>query len=95
MNRKSNIIVLGTVLGLAVAATAGAATTAMPATQATCDALTKQADTALSAHKSDAKAKTAQEQREKGVTECKAGNYAKGAEHLRTAITDLGMKPVN
>lgn len=50
---------------------------------------------ALAAHKGDAKAKAAHEQREKGAQECKAGNYAKGADHLRTAITDLGMKPVD
>jgi hypothetical protein len=64
------------------------------ATQATCDALLKQASSALTSHPGDAKAKAAQEQRDKGEKECKAGNYAKGAEHLRKAISDLGMKPV-
>jgi hypothetical protein len=92
MKRNRNLIALGTILGLAAVAPAGAAT---PATQATCDALLKQADAALVAHKGDAKAKAAEEQRAKGATECKAGNFAKGAEHLRTAIADLGMKPVN
>ena len=97
MKRNTTMIALGTLLALAAVGTAGAATpTAQAAaTQATCDALVKQADSALTAHKGDAKAKSAQEERDKGEKECKAGNYAKGAEHLRKSITDLGMKPVN
>jgi hypothetical protein len=55
----------------------------------------KQADSALATHKGDTKAKAAQPERDKGDKECKAGRYDKGAEHLRRAITDLGMKPVN
>lgn len=96
-NRKTTLLVAGTMLALAGLGTAGAATNATQpaATQATCDALTKQADSALSTHKTDAKAKSAQEHRDAGAKDCKAGNYAKGAEHLRRAITDLGMKPVN
>jgi hypothetical protein len=96
MKRNTTMAALGTLMTLAAIGTAGAATeAASTATQATCDALVKQADNALSTHKSDAKAKAAREQRDKGDKECKAGNYAKGAEHLRHAITDLGMKPVN
>jgi hypothetical protein len=97
MKRNTTMIALGTMLALAAVGTAGAATAAAQpaATQATCDALAKQADSALTAHKGDAKAKSAQEQRDKGEKECKAGNYEKGAEHLRKSITDLGMKPVN
>lgn len=97
MKRNMTLIALGTMVALAAVGTASAATTAAQpaATQATCDALVKQADSALTAHKADPKAKSAQEQREKGEKECKAGNFAKGAEHLRLAITDLGMKPVN
>jgi ABC-type transporter MlaC component len=98
MKRNTTLIALGTMVALAAVGTASAATTtaAQPAaTQATCDALVKQADSALTAHKADPKAKSAQEQRDKGEKECKAGNFAKGAEHLRRAITDLGMKPVN
>jgi hypothetical protein len=97
MNRKTTLMAMGAMIALAGFGTAGAATNAtqQAATQATCDALMKQADTALAAHKSDAKAKAAQEQRAAGTKECKAGNYAKGAEHLRHAINDLGMKPVN
>jgi hypothetical protein len=68
---------------------------AVVARQATCDELLKQADTAMAAHKGDAKAATAKEQRAKGEAACKAGEFAKGSEHLRRAITDLGMKPVN
>ena len=97
MNRKTTLMAMGAMIALAGFGSAGAATNATQpaATQATCDALMKQADTAVAAHKSDAKAKAAQEQRATGTKECKAGNYAKGAEHLRRAITDLGMKPVN
>ena len=97
MKRNTTMIALGTLVALAAVGSAGAATNAAQpaATQATCDALVKQADSALTAHKTDPKAKSAQEQREKGEMECKAGNFAKGAEHLRRAITDLGMKPVN
>lgn len=97
MKRNMTITALGTMLVLAAVGTAGAATNpAQPtATQATCDALARQADTALTAHKTDAKSKAAQEQRDKGEKECRAGNHAKGAELLRRAITELGMKPVN
>jgi hypothetical protein len=97
MNGKTKMLALGTMVALAGFATAGAATTTnhATATQATCDALTKQADTAITAHKTDSKAKSAQEQRDAGAKDCKAGNYAKGTEHLRRAITDLGMKPVD
>lgn len=96
MKRNTTMLALGTMVALAAVGTAGAATApAQPAaTQATCDALLKQADSALTTHKGDAKAKAAQEQRDKGAKECKAGNFAKGAEHLHKAITDLGMKPV-
>jgi hypothetical protein len=91
------LIALGTTLVLAAFGTAEAATstTQHQATQATCDALQKQAASVLAAHAGDAKAKAAQEQRDKGEKECKAGNYAKGSDHLRKAITDLGMNPVN
>jgi hypothetical protein len=97
MKRNTTMMALGTMVALAAFGTAGAATNpAQPAaTQATCDALVKQADSALTTHKGDAKAATAKEQRDKGEKACKAGDYAKGAEHLRRAITDLGMKPVN
>jgi urease alpha subunit len=97
MKRHTSLMVLGSMVALAAAGTAGAATsTAAPvATQASCEALARQADTAVMAHKTDAAAKTAQEQRVKGEKACKAGEYAKGTEHLRRAITDLGMKPVN
>ncbi len=97
MKRNKSMIALGAMVALATFGTAGAATNAAQpaATQATCDALIKQADTSMATHKGDAKAKTAHEQREMGVKECKAGNFAKGADHLRHAITDLGMKPVN
>ena len=96
MKRKTTMLALGTMVALAAVGTAGAATPATQpmATQATCDALLKQASSALTSHPGDAKAKAAQEQRDKGEKECKAGNYAKGAEHLRKAISDLGMKPV-
>jgi hypothetical protein len=96
-NRKTRMLVLGTMLALAGTGVAGAATktSATAATQATCDALMKQADSALTTHKTSTKAKAAQQLRDDGSKECKAGNYAKGAEHLRRAITDLGMKPVD
>jgi hypothetical protein len=96
-NRKTTMLAVGTIIALAGLGTASAATNATQpaATQATCDALMKQADAAVSAHKTDAKAKAAQEHRDAGAKDCKAGNFAKGAEHLRRAITDLGMKPVN
>jgi hypothetical protein len=97
MKRNTTMMALGTMVALAAFGTAGAATNAAApaATRATCDALVKQADSALSTHKGDAKAKGAQEQRDKGEKACKAGEFAKGAEHLRRAITELGMKPVN
>ncbi len=97
MTIHRTLIALGTTLALAAFGTAGAATstTQHQGTQATCDALQRQAGSVLSAHAGDAKAKAAQEQREKGEKECKAGNYAKGSDHLRKAITDLGMNPVN
>lgn len=97
MKRHTSLMVLGSIMALAAVGTASAATTnaASAATQATCDALAKQADTAVMTHRTDANAKTAQEQRDKGEKACKAGEYAKGTEHLRRAITDLGMKPVN
>ena len=97
MKRNTTLIALGTMVAMAAVGTASAATNAAQpaATQATCDALLKQADNAVTTHKADPKAKSAQEQRDKGEKECKAGNFAKGAEHLRHAITDLGMKPVN
>lgn len=96
-NRKTTMLAFGAMLALAGTGLAGAATKAAApaATQATCDALTKQADTAITSHKSSSKAKTAQQLRDEGSKECKAGNYAKGTEHLRHAITDLGMKPVD
>ena len=96
MRLNKTMIALGATVALAAIGTAGAATNAVhpSATQATCDALMKQAGTAMTTHAADAKAKAAQDQRAKGDKECKAGNYAKGAEHLRHAITDLGMKPV-
>jgi hypothetical protein len=94
MKCNTTMLALGTMVALATFGTAGAATQPT-ATQATCDALVKQADTALSAHKGDAKAAGAREERAQGEKECKAGNYAKGAEHLRRAINELGMKPVN
>ena len=95
-NRKTTMLAVGAMLALAGAGVAGAATKAAPAaTQAACDALTRQADSALTTHKTSSKATTAQHLRDAGSKECKAGNYAKGAEHLRQAITDLGMKPVD
>jgi hypothetical protein len=94
MKRNTTIIALATLTTLAAFGTASAATEAT-ATHATCDALVKQADNALTTHKGDSKAKAAREQRDKGEKECKTGNYTKGAEHLRHAITDLGMKPVD
>ena len=97
MKRNTKLMALGTMMALAAVGTAGAATNAAhpAATQATCDALVKQANSALTTHKADAQAKGAQEQRDKGEKACKAGEFAKGAEHLRRAITELGMKPVN
>jgi hypothetical protein len=97
MMRNTRMMALGTMIALAAVGTAGAATNAAQpaATQATCDALVRQADSALTTHKGDAKATAAREQREKGEKACKAGEYAKGAEHLRKAISELGMKPVN
>ena len=97
MKRNTTMPALGTMIALAVVGTAGAASNPghPAATQAICDSLIKQADSALASHKTDAKATAAHEQRATGEKECKAGNYAKGVEHLRRAITDLGMKPVN
>ncbi len=98
MNFKTTTMVTGAMIALLGIGTAGAATTATQpaATRATCDALTKQVDSAMTTQKADdAKTKAAKEQRATGEKECKAGSYAKGAEHLRHAITDLGMKPVN
>lgn len=97
MKLNTTMMVLGAAMAMTAFGTAGAATNAAQpaATQATCDALVKQAGSAFAAHKTDAKAKVAQEQREQGEKACKAGNYAAGAEHLRHAITDLGMKPIN
>ena len=97
MNRNHSLLTLGTIVALAAAGTAMAAPTAAPpaATKATCDALIKQADSALVTHAADAKAKAARGLRDKGEKECKAGDYAKGVESLHKAITDLGMKPVN
>ena len=94
---KISMLTAAAAMALAGAGMAGAATNATQstATQATCDALTKQAETALTTHKADTKAKSAQHQRDEGTKACKAGDYAKGAEHLRRAITDLGMKPVD
>ena len=90
-NRKTTILAVGTMLALAGTGAAGAATkaSATAATQATCDALMKQADSALTAHKTSTNAKAAQKLRDDGSKECHAGSYAKGAEHLRHAITDL------
>lgn len=97
MKLNKMILALGATVALATFGTAGAAatTTHAAATKATCDALMKQADTTLAAHKADAKAKSAHEHRAAGDKECKAGNYAKGAEQLRMALTDVGMKPVD
>jgi hypothetical protein len=97
MKINKAMIALAATTALAAFGTAGAATNnAQPAaTRATCDALLKQADTAVTAHKADTRATAAKEQRAKGETACKAGDFAKGSEHLRRAITDLGMKPVN
>jgi len=90
------MMVLGAAMALTAIGTAGAATNpAQPAaTRATCDALVRQAGSAFATHKADPKSKTAQVQREQGEKACKAGNFATGAEHLRRAISDLGMKPV-
>lgn len=97
MKLNRTTIAIGATMALAAFGTAGAATSysQSAATQASCDALVKQADTALSAHKTESKAKSAQEARDAGEKECKAGNFAKGTDHLRRAITDLGMKPVS
>jgi hypothetical protein len=97
MKINKAMIAVAATMALAAFGTAGAATSAAQpaATQATCDALLKQADTAMAAHKGDPKAAAAKEQRAKGEAACKAGDFAKGSEHLRRAITDLGMKPVN
>ena len=96
MNFRTTTMAASAMIALLGIGTAGAATTATQpaATQATCDALVKQVDSAMTTHKADAKTKAAKEQRVTGEKECKAGNYAKGAEHLRKAISDLGMKPV-
>ena len=97
MKRNTTRMALAAAMAMAALGTAGAATNAAQpvTTQATCDALSNQAGSALATHKTDAKTKVAQEQREQGEKACKAGNYAVGAEHLRRAISDLGMKPVN
>lgn len=97
MKLRTTTIAAGTIIALLGIGSAGAATNAPKpaATQATCDALLKQADTAMSTHKTGTKAQAAKEQRNAGEKACKAGEYAKGAEHLRHAITDLGMKPVD
>ena len=98
MTLNKTLLAVGATMALAAFGTAGAATNAThaaPATRATCDALVKQAASALTTHKSDAKARSAQDERAKGEKECQAGNYAKGAEHLRRAIVDVGMKPVD
>ena len=94
---KTTMLAVGAALTLAGAGVAGAAPSAAQpaATHATCDALQKQAATALSTHKTDAKSKSAEKLRDEGSQACKAGDYAKGAEHLRRAITELGMKPVD
>jgi len=96
MKPNKSMMVLGAAMAMAAIGTAGAATNAAQpaATRATCDALAKQAGSAFATHKADPKSKTAQLQREQGEKACKAGNYAAGAEHLRRAISDLGMKPV-
>jgi flavodoxin len=97
MKLNTTRMALAAVIALAAFGTADAATKpAHPATtQATCDALAKQAGSAFATHKADVKTKAAQAQREQGEKECKAGNYAVGAEHLRRAINDLGMKPLD
>jgi len=96
MKRSTSLAILGSVMTIAAFGAAGAATssTAPVATQANCNALVKQANTAITAHKADASAKAAQEQRDKGEKACMAGDYANGAVHLRKAITDLNLKPV-
>jgi hypothetical protein len=97
MNSKLSTLALSALIAVAGIGTAGAATSATKAaTQDTCHALVKQAESALSTHKGDAaKSKSAKEHFDAGKADCKAGSYEKGAEQLRQAINDLGMKPVN
>jgi hypothetical protein len=100
MNSKLSTLALSALIavaGIGTAGTAGAATSATKAAnQDTCHALIKQADSALSTHKGDAaKSQSAKEHLATGKADCKAGSYEKGAEQLRQAINDLGMKPVN
>jgi hypothetical protein len=97
MNSKLSTLALSALIAVAGIGTAGAATSATKAAnQDTCHALIKQADSALSTHKGDAaKSQSAKEHLATGKADCKAGSYEKGAEQLRQAINDLGMKPVN
>ena len=97
MNTTRKLAALAATLSLAAFGTAFAATAAAPApaNKATCEALTRQVDSALAGTKDAKRSEAARVERNIGEQDCKAGKYDVGSEHLRKALSDLGMKPVN
>ena len=78
---------------VAVAGAVHAADTAMN-DASTCSALMKQFDQAAPAHNSAAKIVEARAKRSAAETACQAGNYKSGISDLRSALDDIGVKPV-
>jgi hypothetical protein len=60
----------------------------------TCTALMKQFDQAAPAHDSAVKIVEARAKRSAAESACEAGNYKAGIGDLRTALEDIGVKPV-
>ncbi len=79
-----------------LAGSAHAATTAQGATedQKTCQTLMSQFDQAVAAHNQAPKVVEARAKRSSGETSCKSGNYKSGIVDLRSALNDIGVKPV-
>lgn len=61
--------------------------------KARCDQLTAQFDAAKAAHAKDPKATQAAAARDRGVQNCKSGEYAMGENALSDALKDIGVKP--
>lgn len=81
------------VASLAISGMVSAATITPKADKARCDQLTAQFDSAKSAHATDPKLAKAVSARDRGVQNCKSGEYGMGETALSSALKDIGVTP--
>lgn len=81
-------------LAIGAAGTTYAASAVQTEDMNTCATLMKQFDQAVSAHNQAPKLIEARAKRSSAETSCKSGNYKAGIGDIRSALNDIGVKPV-